>query len=80
MSQSVAVSRTKQMSLEQLFKLSWDYHTGVDVVAACSIDVEQQFYMHEVIDESRFKNKHDSSFVHLLLARHCSAFGLGRKY
>jgi len=39
MSQSAAVSSTKQMSLEQPFKLS---ETGVDVLVACSIDVDQQ--------------------------------------
>jgi len=38
MSQSAEVSRTKQMSLEQPFKLS-ETNTTVDELAACSIDV-----------------------------------------
>ena len=41
MSQSAAVSRTTQMSLEQPFKLSRDYHTGADVLAACFINVDK---------------------------------------
>jgi len=42
--QSAAVSRTKQMSLQQPFKLSETIttYTGVDELAACSIDVMDQ--------------------------------------